>query len=76
MIDSYSCSYADGTSFDVMKNPVASGKSSSPGALAVKRVNGIPTTFPQDSGLVSEGDNMLQVVYDHGPVEVSHQKCN
>lgn len=53
-----------------MKNPVASGKSSFPGALSVKRVDGVPTVFPTDTGLVSDSDNMLEVVYDHGPVQV------
>ena len=65
------CRYKDGSSFDVMKNPVATGKSSFPGALAVKRVNGVPTTFPADSNLVSEKENLLQVVYDHGPLKVT-----
>lgn len=43
-------------------NPVA-------GVLAVKRVNGVPTAFPADTHEVSEHDNMLQVVYDNGPVQ-------
>ena len=36
--------------------------------LAVKRVDGVPTAFP--AAEVSTADNLLQVVYDHGPAEV------
>lgn len=39
------------------------------GILAVKRVNGIPTVFPAEVGHVSAEENLLQVVYDNGPVE-------
>jgi hypothetical protein len=39
------------------------------GVLAVKAVNGIPTVFPADSDEVSPEEDMLQVVYDCGPVE-------
>lgn len=62
--------YSDGTPADIMKQPQTdSGKFSHPGALAVKRVNGIPTVFPKDSGEVKPEENLLKVVYDHGPVE-------
>lgn len=53
-----------------MKNPVAGGKTSLPGPLAVKRVHGIPTVFPQEQGLVEESEDLLETIYDHGPVEV------
>lgn len=39
------------------------------GVLAVKVVNGIPTVFPADTGEVAPEEDMLQVVYDCGPVE-------
>ncbi|CAL8467658.1 g7196 [Coccomyxa elongata] len=62
--------YADGTPADIMKNPVSdAAKISFPGALAVKRVHGIPTVFPAEGGHVSPEENMLRVVYDHGPVQ-------
>lgn len=35
----------------------------------MKRVNGIPTVFPAEGGHVSAEENLLQVVYDKGPVE-------
>lgn len=35
----------------------------------MKRVNGIPTAFPADTGEVSAEEDLLQVVYDCGPVE-------
>jgi len=38
-----------------------------PGILAVKRVNGVPTAYPADE--VAAADNLLQIVYDHGPVQ-------
>lgn len=47
-----------------------SSKSSLPGVLAVKRVNGVPTAFPADSGEVSSEENLLRTVYDCRPVEV------
>lgn len=59
--------YADGTAADIMKQPQTdTGKFSLPGALAVKRVNGVPTVFPADSGEVSADENLLQVMYDKG----------
>lgn len=68
--------YADGRAADVMKQPQTdAGKFSLPGALAVKRVAGVPTVFPADSGEVSADENMLKVVYDCGPVE-GHQWDN
>lgn len=35
----------------------------------MKRVNGIPTVFPADSGEVAAEENLLRVVYDNGPLE-------
>ena len=40
------------------------------GALAVKRVNGVPTVYPRSTGEVSPSEDLLQTVYDHGPVPV------
>jgi nicotinamide phosphoribosyltransferase len=58
----------DGKARDIMKQPQTDpGKFSLPGQLAVKRVNGIPTVFPKDSGEVAPGENLLQVIYDCGP---------
>lgn len=54
-----------------MKNPTAGGKDSFPGALAVKLVNGVATAFPRDAGVVRPEEDLLQTVYDHGPVNVS-----
>ncbi len=34
----------------------------------MKRVNGVPTVFPADSGEVAPHDNLLRTVYDMGPV--------
>ncbi len=64
--------YADGTEADTMKLPKSDPlKYSLPGIMAVKSVKGIPTAFPADSGHVSSEENMLRVVWDNGPVEVS-----
>lgn len=41
-----------------------------PGILAVKRIGGVPTVFPAESGDVSGGENLLQTVYDMRPVQV------
>ncbi len=47
---------------DIMKQPQTdTGKFSLPGMLAVKRVRGVPTVFPADSGEVAPHENMLQV---------------
>ena len=43
-------------------------KGSLPGVLGVKRVGGVPTAFPADQ--VPPGEDLLQVVYDCGPVDV------
>jgi nicotinamide phosphoribosyltransferase len=60
--------YVDGTAVDKMKAPRDDvGKDSLPGVLAVKRVDGVPRVFPAEE--VSQEDNMLQVVYDCGPVD-------
>jgi hypothetical protein len=40
------------------------------GVLTVKRVRGVPTVFPAEDGHVRPEENLLQVVYDHGPVKV------
>lgn len=64
--------YADGTERDVMKCPKTdSAKMSFPGVLGVKRIDGVPTVFPEAH--VAPEDNMLEVVYDCGPVEFSHE---
>jgi hypothetical protein len=46
------------------------GETWNAGALAVKRVGGVPTVFPAEGGHVTPQENLLQVVYDHGPVQV------
>ena len=54
--------YADGKPADIMKQPQTdAGKFSLPGMLAVKRVNGVPTIFPKDSGEVKPEENLLKV---------------
>ena len=58
-----------------MKNPVAGGKASLPGPLAVKLVDGVATVFPQKSGLVSADEDLLQTIYDCGPVHVTLPNC-
>ena len=63
--------YADGTEADTMKLPKSDPlKYSLPGIMAVKSVGGVPTAFPADGGHVTPEENMLQVVWDNGPVEV------
>lgn len=62
--------YADGTERDIMKRPKTDiNKVSFPGALYVKRVDGVPTVFPKAHGQEIPADqNLLKVVYDCGPV--------
>ena len=55
--------YADGSTppRDVMKHPKTdAAKFSLPGVLAVKRVGGVPTAFPADSGEVAPEEDLLQ----------------
>ena len=52
-----------------MKNPIEGSKASLPGGLAVKEVDGVPVVFPQEMGLVTEAEDLLQTVYDHGPCQ-------
>ncbi|KAF6252467.1 Quinolinate phosphoribosyl transferase [Scenedesmus sp. NREL 46B-D3] len=67
--------YADGSARDVMKHPLTDmGKISLPGVLAVKRVDGVPTVFPADGGEVAPEEDLLQVVYDKGPLPASQQR--
>ncbi|GAX79752.1 hypothetical protein CEUSTIGMA_g7193.t1 [Chlamydomonas eustigma] len=62
--------YDDGRAADIMKQPATdAGKFSLPGELAVKRMNGVPTIFPKESEEVGAEENLLKVVYDHGPVK-------
>lgn len=62
--------YADGSSRDIAKMPKTDiAKCSLPGVLGVKRVDGVPTAFP--AHLVAAEDNLLKVVYDCGPVQVT-----
>jgi nicotinamide phosphoribosyltransferase len=61
--------YVDGGARDVMKCPKTDqSKFSLPGALAVKNVYGIPTVFP--AGSVSADEDLLEVVYNCGPVDM------
>lgn len=60
---------ADGSEREVMKCPKTdSSKISFPGKLAVKAVDGVPTVFPAEC--VPPEENMLETVYDGGPVPV------
>ncbi|KAI3429358.1 hypothetical protein D9Q98_005453 [Chlorella vulgaris] len=59
--------YQDGTVVDTIKAPKSGPeKSSLPGVLAVKRVDGVPTAFPAD--LVAPEEDLLQTVYDMRPL--------
>lgn len=63
--------YADGTTRDVAKMPKTDvNKCSLPGVLGVKRVGGVPTVFP--AHMLEAGENLLEVVYDCGLVEVCY----
>jgi nicotinamide phosphoribosyltransferase len=63
--------YADGRERNVMKFPKTdAAKMSFPGILAVKRVDGVPTVFPE--ACVAPEENLLEVVYDSGPVNGVH----
>eukprot|EP00899_Mesostigma_viride_P010131 jgi/Mesvir1/19119/Mv12861-RA.1 len=64
---------------DIMKAPVTdASKDSLPGILQVRRENGIPMVYPVGAteGAVGpfEGENMLQVVYDCGPVDCGWER--
>jgi hypothetical protein len=68
-------SYADGTARDCMKTPKTDlGKSSLPGILQVRRgADGVARAYPVPAAgagvpMVAPEDNLLQVVYDKGPV--------
>jgi len=60
--------YADGREMKIMKRPATeSGKKSFPGILKVKRNDkGVPVIYPSDGKV--DKDNLLEVVYDKGPV--------
>jgi hypothetical protein len=63
--------YADGSQADVMKCPVGvESKLSLPGELAVKMVDNTPTVYPVEDVLPEE--NLLQTVYDNGPISDLH----
>lgn len=62
--------HPDGSVQDVMKNPVAGGKNSFPGDLAVKLVDGVATAFPHESEASIPGEDLLETIYDHGPLPV------
>lgn len=38
------------------------------GVLAIKLVDGVPTVFPAETGEVSPEEDLLQLMYDSGPV--------
>jgi nicotinic acid phosphoribosyltransferase len=61
--------YPDGTVRDVMKFPKSDGaKISLPGELKVIRNSeGVPVIYPTETEV--EGEDLLEVVYDNGPVE-------
>jgi len=60
--------YADGRESKIMKKPATeSGKKSFPGILKViKNEKGVPVIYPSDGKPAA--DNLLQVVYDNGPL--------
>jgi nicotinic acid phosphoribosyltransferase len=52
---------------EIMKRPKTDGgKISFPGILKVVRVKGQPTVFPAEAEV--EGENLLELIYDHGPL--------
>lgn len=61
--------YADGRTREVMKYPKTDAeKISLPGTLKVIRnEQGVPVIYPVEADVA--GDDLLRVVYDHGPVE-------
>ncbi len=61
--------YADGSVRDIMKKPKTdSEKISLPGVLKVVRDSrGVPTVYPEEDTAV-HGPNMLETVWDNGPV--------
>jgi len=62
----------DGKYRDIMKKPKSDpSKISLPGILKVKRVDGIPTVFPSSEN-DDDKDNLLETVWDCGPV-VGHK---
>lgn len=67
--------YTDGSQNDIMKLPKSDPlKYSLPGVMAVKSVDGVPTAFPADGTHVTPEENMLQVIWDSGPVPVKWKK--
>jgi nicotinamide phosphoribosyltransferase len=63
----------DGKIRDIMKKPKSDpSKVSLPGILKVKRVNGIPTIFPALDENDNDPENILETVWDNGPV-VGHK---
>ena len=68
--------YTDGSQNDIMKLPKSDPlKYSLPGVMAVKSVDGVPTAFPADGNHVTPEENMLQVIWDSGPVPVRIACC-
>jgi nicotinamide phosphoribosyltransferase len=60
--------YADGREVKIMKKPITeAAKKSFPGILKVVRNDkGLPVVYPSNGS--ADSKNILQVVYDHGPV--------
>lgn len=63
--------FASGMVRDVMKKPQTDGgKISLPGILRVCRDDkGIPTVYPAEDPAVAAREDLLEVVWDHGPVK-------
>ncbi|KAI8870877.1 nicotinamide phosphoribosyltransferase [Ramicandelaber brevisporus] len=65
--------YKDGSTRDVMKFPLTDGgKISLPGEFAVYSSTSephIPQVYPTEAGSQGDGENLLKVVYDCGPVK-------
>ncbi len=53
--------------FTASPRPAVPLVQSLPGVMAVKRVHGVPTVFPAESGDVAPEENLLQTVYNMRP---------
>lgn len=54
--------YEDGSAHDIMKAPKSSGgKRSMPGEVEVKRIDGVPTTFPKGKGEFERGGRVRAI---------------
>ena len=64
--------YKDGNTADLMKAPKSDpSKASLPGILGVRRVNDVPTAFPEGDPQMRQAESLLEVVYNCRPIKVS-----